>query len=71
MRETLWVRIAVFRFSRVLATGLVLKKATVEAINVKFGEEMICSKGKLWEAWVAQLVKCLPSAEVMIPGSWN
>lgn len=49
------VRIAVFRFKcvwgqetfcRRLTTGSVLKKASVEAINIKLGEEIICSKGK-------------------------
>ncbi|CAK7303450.1 hypothetical protein VULLAG_LOCUS10431 [Vulpes lagopus] len=24
-----------------------------------------------WDAWVAQLVKCLPSARVVISGSWD
>ena len=24
-----------------------------------------------WGAWVALLVKCLPTAQVMIPGTWD
>ena len=28
-------------------------------------------KKKRWGAWVAQLVKCLPSAQVKISGSWD
>ena len=28
-------------------------------------------KGKGWGVWVAQLVKQLPSPQVMIPGSWD
>ena len=26
---------------------------------------------RMWGAWVAQLVKRLPSAQVMVPGSWD
>ena len=26
---------------------------------------------KKWGTWGGQLVKCLPLAQVMIPGSWN
>ena len=41
-------------------------------ISAKFGKQIVPHiKFCLKDAWVAQLVKCLPSAQVMFSGSWD
>ena len=40
--------------------------------NLDFGTQiMLPVKQHYWGTWVAQSVKCLPSAQVMVPGSWD
>ena len=44
---------------------------TYPSYGILFVNFINSHKTELWGTWVAQLVKRLPSAQVMIPGSWN
>ena len=39
--------------------------------GVDFPRHLLVKKGHFQGAWVARLVKHLPLAQVMIPGSWD
>ena len=52
---------------------VLMKTRVVEEIRTegRVANKIHIKKSKIQGAWVAQLIKCLPSAQVMIPGSWD